>query len=1039
MTAKFNELVAKIKEIFQIDKPDLDFGIYRILKARQKEISDFLEKRLAQKVKESLAGNAANEEKSLKRELDEKIAQAKSLGADPDTLPAVKELKARLAALDSGEQSESEVYSHLLTFFSRYYDEGDFISKRRYKGETYAIPYSGEEVKLHWANADQYYIKSGESFTNYAFSLDDGAKVHFTLVAADTAKDNVKDSDCVRCFVLWNPENTPEELDEDEAKRYPSDFLEEKDGELYIYFQYLKFKKGTKQKELLEEAAKKILPRIYQTPKFQALGAKAPTEKDKERTLLKKHLERYTAKNTSDYFIHKDLRGFLTRELDFYIKNEMMQLDDIADAKTFRQIETNLRKIQSVRVIATELIDFMAQLENFQKKLWLKKKFVVQCDYCITMDQVPEDLRPEVLSNQAQLEEWKKYEIDVDPKTVDMHAIDARMVDTKFFDETFKAKLLRSISDLDERCDGLLIHSENFGALNLLQERYRQQVKCIYIDPPYNTDASKILYKNGYEHSSWISLLHDRLEVSKRLLSDKGVLEAAIDDYEFRYLNLCIESVFGAENNLSTIAIQTNPKGRDQGFIAQAHDYTIMYGVNKSKTETYSFKLSPEEVAKKFSKGGAEGVALRELPLKRTGSDKYRENRPHMYFPFLYEAQRHSLRLIPEDEYVQIYVNDNFDDGFVELLCEKYSNVGLEVILPISENGEKLRWRWGYKACVEGVKNGTLFCKRLKDGKYAVYQRDMADDEATPKSFWTGERYDASSKGTNILNSILPGNPFDYPKSLYTAIDCLTIGMGTSNIVLDYFAGSGTTGHAVIELNREDGGKRKYILVEMGDHFDTVLKPRIEKVVYSPDWKDGKPQSSDKGISHCFKYMTLESYEDALNNIELTNAGESLEGVLKDEFLLKYMIDLQARGSIINTDDFRKPFDYELKIAADSSGASEKRKIDLVETFNYLIGLKVVGEDRRLERGYIIVEGFLPGDDTTSLIVWRDCEKIDNTALNKLLERLAVRPGDSEFKCIFVNGDHAIANKKLGTDEGAPELKIRQIENVFLEKMFEEA
>ena len=145
MTAKFNELVAKLKEIFQIDKPDLDFGIYRILKARQKEISDFLEKRLAQKVKESLAGNAANEEKSLKRELDEKIAQAKSLGADPDTLPAVKELKARLAALDSGEQSESEVYSHLLTFFSRYYDEGDFISKRRYKGETYAIPYSGEE------------------------------------------------------------------------------------------------------------------------------------------------------------------------------------------------------------------------------------------------------------------------------------------------------------------------------------------------------------------------------------------------------------------------------------------------------------------------------------------------------------------------------------------------------------------------------------------------------------------------------------------------------------------------------------------------------------------------------------------------------------------------------------------------------------------------------------------------------------------------------------------------------------------------------
>lgn len=181
MTTNFDELVAKLKEIFQIDKPELDFGIYRILHARQKEITDFLENRLAEKVKTALAGNAASEAAAIKKDLEDAMTQAKSLGFDPDLIPKVKELKDRLAAQGGGDQAEGEVYSHLLTFFSRYYEDGDFISKRRYKGNTYAIPYSGEEVKLHWANADQYYTKSGESFTNYAFTLDGGAKVHYTI------------------------------------------------------------------------------------------------------------------------------------------------------------------------------------------------------------------------------------------------------------------------------------------------------------------------------------------------------------------------------------------------------------------------------------------------------------------------------------------------------------------------------------------------------------------------------------------------------------------------------------------------------------------------------------------------------------------------------------------------------------------------------------------------------------------------------------------------------------------------------------------
>ena len=459
---KFDELCAKLKEIVELDKPELDFGIYRIIHTRAKEINAFLETRLAQKVKAALAGNSA------------------AIGVDED--------------------AEASVYSHLLDFFSRYYDAGDFVSKRRYKDGVYAIPYAGEEVKLHWANADQYYIKSGENFQNYSFKLDDGARVSFKLVTAETAKDNIKDNDAVRCFVLWNPDEAANVEDEERAASLPKTILEDVNGELVVYFQYLKFKKGTKQADLIKDAQEKIAIALGQQKlliKYNVL-ALAPTEKEKKRTVLGKHLQQYVAKNTSDYFIHKDLRGFLTRELDFYIKNEMMHLDDVMSAESFKVIEQNLRKIQAVRTIATELIAFMAQLEDFQKKLWLKKKFVTQCDYCITMDRVPEDLRAEVLVNTAQQEEWKKLGFETKP-TNDLFAqdaIDARMVDTKFFSEEFKAKLLAAIPDIDEQCDGLLIHGDNFQGLRLVRRRYGQSVDFSYIDPPYNTTEGEFIYKD---------------------------------------------------------------------------------------------------------------------------------------------------------------------------------------------------------------------------------------------------------------------------------------------------------------------------------------------------------------------------------------------------------------------------------------------------------------------------------------------------------------------------------------------------------------
>lgn len=303
-----------------------------------------------------------------------------------------------------------------------------------------------------------------------------------------------------------------------------------------------------------------------------------------------------------------------------------------------------------------------------------------------------------------------------------------------------------------------------------------------------------------------------------------------------------------------------------------------------------------------------------------------------------------------------------------------------------------------------------------------------------------------SKKGTSDLKTMGLKFPYCHAVRLYDVIVSALDGDATG-LVLDYFAGSGTTAHAIIDLNRKDAeenhgqlGKRKYILVEMGEHFDTVLMPRIKKVVYSPEWKDGKPKVYEKGISHCFKYMTLESYEDALNNIELRRTAEQesmLPGLNDDKYLLKYFLDVESRGSIISTDDFQKPFDYELKIAYESSGAAKPQKIDLVETFNYLIGLKVDSYVRRIDKGYCYLDGILPSGEH-ALVFWRDCDKLDAKSLNDELEKLGVDAAAKKatFDVIYVNGDHAVQNGKIKPAEGAAQLKVRQIETEFLEKMF---
>ena len=214
-----------------------------------------------------------------------------------------------------------------------------------------------------------------------------------------------------------------------------------------------------------------------------------------------------------------------------------------------------------VHRIATQIIEFLSQIEEFQKRLWLKKKFVLSTDYCITLDLVPEEFYSEIAQNTAQFEEWKDlfaiHEIDnnlintdySEPLSADFLKDNSNLVmDTCHFDSDFTDRLLAHFDNIDDETDGLLIHGENFQVLNLLTDKYRESVKAIYIDPPYNTGGTDFVYKNTYQHSSWLSFIAGRIAVSHELLSQEGTIFISIDDYEVHHLRMLMDEIFREPN-----------------------------------------------------------------------------------------------------------------------------------------------------------------------------------------------------------------------------------------------------------------------------------------------------------------------------------------------------------------------------------------------------------------------------------------------------------------------------------------------------------
>ena len=1001
----YDKLIAILREVFQIDQADLDFGIYRIMNQKRDEINDFLENKLIPQVKEEIAKANLGDASAIQKELEEAIAGAKVLGVDPDGVQKIKDLKAQLETTKPVSLIEEEVFSHLAAFFKRYYDNGDFISLRRYKKDVYAIPYEGEEVKLYWANHDQYYIKSSEYLKNYQFKVGGNRRVRFELVEASTEQDNNKAQNGKERQFLIHEEKP----------------LAEVDDSLVIYFTYLPSEKKAKREDLNAaafEAIKPVLPSDWVADVLQ----KVPTNSNGDRTLLEKHINDFTARNTFDYFIHKDLGGFLRRELDFYIKNEVLHIDDIntEDSKDFTR---QLTKIKALKVIAQKVIAFLEQLENFQKRLWLKKKFVVETNYCITLDKIPNSYHEEIIANDDQWEEWEKlFAISEIPKDLFNEGAGAErltllneqpylVLDTKFFSDDFKFRLLAEYENLEEDIDGVLINSENFQALNLAKEKYINRINCIYIDPPYNTGGDGFPYKDNYKHSSWLTMMVNRIIISKQMISQVGALFTSINDIESSVLKSLLEKIFEPKNHLADFVWRIEGNFDNQAKIKDAHEYVLAYAKNESQFKSPPVidpsigdksKLFKDEIRNTIVKNGP----------KNPESD--------IVIPVGFPA--------------------NFANGTIKSDDRKYPKFSDDIIIKDYAVTNEVIARSGWSSnilCEQFIKNNFHPVTDSK-GQESVFELTHTGAIEVIKKRSENQSYVTSvitSVGTTQSTSAMltkMGTPYPhYPKPVDLVKYLISMTGKNTDYVLDYFSGSGTTGHSVIKLNKEDGGNRKYVLVEMGEYFNSVTKPRIQKIIYSEDWKNGKPISR-KGSSHMFKYIRLESYEDSLNNLRVVRKEQQqnvldLDSSFYEEYMLGYMLDTETKESLLSIKDFANPFNYQLTITENNE--PKPTVVDMVETFNYLIGIKV--NSIKTIDGFRVVTGTKRTGEST-LVVWRNVEEKNNDALLTFFEKY-IAEGTFAPQHIYINGDNTVSNLQKEGDTW----KVYLTEKVFLQRMFD--
>lgn len=373
----------------------------------------------------------------------------------------------------------------------------------------------------------------------------------------------------------------------------------------------------------------------------------------------------------------------------------------------------------------------------------------------------------------------------------------------------------------------IFIEGDNYHALSVLNYTHQEKIDVIYIDPPYNTGAKDWKYNNhfvdsldNYRHSKWISMMHSRIRLAKKLLKNTGIFICAIDHYELFNLGLLCDEIFGEENRLGVITVVHKPEGRQfANFFSPSNEFMLVYAKNKMLAGFENVVLS-EEKQKEFNEEDEKGKFKLQNFIRLTdGKYSLRKNKPAGFYPIYVSSDLTKFSLEKKD---------NFDEA-----------------LPITNKGVERVWKTFGDTFMEKVKDGAIVAKR-ENGKLVLYEKFRLSQVLT--THWIDKKYHGYHYGTKLLEEILGKKVFDFPKSLHLLIDILKITTNEKSIILDFFAGSGTTGHAVLELNKIDGGNRQVILSTNNENkiAEDVCYPRMKKVI--------KGYSSNKGLGGNLKY-----------------------------------------------------------------------------------------------------------------------------------------------------------------------------------------
>lgn len=781
---------------------------------------------------------------------------------------------------------KEELYERLYDFFKDYFtDTGSiYYTYNELNKNTYEKVYSeNEDVSLFWKTQMLYYVKTDILYQDIEFEVDD-IVYYFDVSKLDHKRNNEKRE------IIYRECKVEENKDKKKIIFYP---------------EYSVRGRTTKTNDILKKINNKGINII-------------------EEELLK-IFRIFEKQSEVDYFINKNSKKFLRDRFDVYLYQYMFG-DGERSYNKFN--EKRINQLMVLKDVAYNVIDFISQFEDELVRIWNKPKFVLDSNYIITKDKIMEQNNGDKILNKliasdgidGQISEWKELGI-VDDGFKLTNILDEKYkylpFDTKYFKE-YELDILKLFDDLDKSIDGRLIKSENYQALNTIKDKYKNTIKCIYIDPPYNRRGDEFVYKDNYGHSNWLSMMQDRLELARYLLKEDGIIFISISDEELYNLNLLIDKIFGEDLKLGTIIVQTNKGGQDYLEIAKTHEYLVCIG-NSENTKLFELEKDIGNAKLKDTKGF---YTERELRNRNPRFDKH--NRPNLYYP--------------------IYINPDVKDeeGHCPISLKKDKKYNVEVY-PLNSKGESSVWRWSKKKLIENIVIGDLdksnvYARQKRDGGWNIYEKCRKDTQKV-KSIWD-ESEVRTENGTISLGRLFGSSPFPHPKPVELIEKVLNISIEPGDIVLDFFSGTGTTVHAVQKFNKinniQGKEKVKVLAIEMADYFEEIMLPRTKKTSYTLDWENGIPINND-GNSVFFKYYELEQYEDTLR-----------KSVYKDDEHLIYNQNKSPFEQYVFLRD--EKLNYCMGIQDDEVKVDLNKlyeKIDIPETLSNLTGkwIKKITED----------------------------------------------------------------------------------------------